>query len=79
MRTRSARVAWSMLAVFVAGYGSATLLSVANGNLQPDIVPLLLAFAAFMTVGSVIVAHWPSNAVGWIFSAIGLGPVRKGS
>jgi hypothetical protein len=31
-----------------------------------------LAFAAFMTVGSVIVGHRPGNAVGWIFSAVGL-------
>jgi hypothetical protein len=61
-----------MLAVFVAGYAGTTLLAVANGNLQPDSAPLLLAFAAFMTVGSVIVAHRPGNAVGWIFSAVGL-------
>jgi hypothetical protein len=32
----------------------------------------LLAFAAFMAVGALIVAHRPGNAVGWIFSAIGL-------
>jgi hypothetical protein len=61
-----------MLAVFVAGYAGTTLLAVANGNLQPDSAPLLLAFAAFMTVGSVIVAHRPGNAVGWVFSAVGL-------
>jgi hypothetical protein len=72
MRTRSDRVVWSMLAVFVAGYAPAALLSVANGSLQPDSAPLLLAFAAFMTVGVVIVAHRPGNAVGWIFSAVGL-------
>jgi hypothetical protein len=72
VRRRSTWVAWSMLAVFVAGYAGTTLLAVANGNLQPDSAPLLLAFAAFMTVGSVIVAHRPGNAVGWIFSAVGL-------
>jgi hypothetical protein len=72
MRTRSGRVVWSMLAVFVAGYAPAALLSVANGSLQPDSAPLLSAFAAFMTVGLVIVAHRPGNAVGWIFSAVGL-------
>jgi hypothetical protein len=32
----------------------------------------VLAFTAFMLVGAVIVAHRPGNAVGWIFSAIGL-------
>jgi hypothetical protein len=64
-------VAWSMLAVFLAGYGVGVPLSVANGNFEPD-SSLLLAFAAFMVVGAVIVAHRPGNAVGWIFSTIGL-------
>jgi hypothetical protein len=60
-----------MLAVFVAGYGVGVPLSVANGKFGQD-SSLLLAFAAFMVVGVVIVAHRPGNAVGWIFSAIGL-------
>jgi hypothetical protein len=64
-------VAWSMLVVFVAGYGVGVPLSVANGNFEQD-SSLLLAFAAFMVVGAIIVAHRPGNAVGWIFSAIGL-------
>jgi hypothetical protein len=33
---------------------------------------LWVAFTAFMVVGAVIVAHRPRNAIGWIFSAIGL-------
>jgi hypothetical protein len=65
-------VVWSMLAVFVVGYGLGVLLSVSNGNLTPDAASFTLAFAAFITVGSLIVAHRPGNAVGWIFSAIGL-------
>ena len=64
-------MAWSMLVVFVAGYGVGVPLSVANGNFEQD-SSLLLAFAAFMVVGAIIVAHRPDNAVGWIFSAIGL-------
>jgi hypothetical protein len=52
------------------------LLSVANGNFQrqplADTIGLLLAFAAFMVVGAMIVAHRPGNAIGWIFAAIGL-------
>jgi hypothetical protein len=36
------------------------------------IVALGVAFTAFMVVGAVIVAHRPRNAIGWIFSAIGL-------
>ena len=31
-----------------------------------------VAFTAFMVVGAVIVARRPGNALGWIFSAIGL-------
>ena len=71
MRGRWTWVTWSMLAVFVAGYGVGIPLSVANDNFEQD-SSLLLAFAAFMIVGAVIVAHRPGNAVGWIFSAIGL-------
>jgi hypothetical protein len=74
MRTRSIRVAWSMLAVFAVGYAAAPM-SMANGNFQRQpgyALVLVLAFTAFMVVGAVIVAHRPSNAVGWIFSAIGV-------
>jgi hypothetical protein len=71
VRGRWTWVAWSMLAVFVAGYGAGVPLSVANGDFEQD-SSLLLAFTAFMVVGAIIVAHRPGNAVGWIFSAIGL-------
>ena len=74
MGGRSTRVAWSMLAVFAAGF-LAVPLSFANGNVQREpgfYLALVLAFTAFMLVGAVIVAHRPGNAVGWIFSAIGL-------
>ncbi|HEU4398247.1 MAG TPA: hypothetical protein VFU54_10490, partial [Actinomycetota bacterium] len=69
---RGTWVAWSMLAIFVAGYGVAVPLSVANGSFKQGDSGLVLAFAAFMAVGAVIVAHRPGNAVGWVFSAIGL-------
>jgi hypothetical protein len=72
VRKRSAWVAWSMLAVFVASYGIGVPLAVARGHLLEVDSTFLLAFAAFMAVGAVIVAHRPGNAVGWIFSAIGL-------
>jgi hypothetical protein len=68
---RGTWAAGSMLAIFVAGYGVGVPLSVANGKFEQD-SSLLLAFAAFMAVGALIVAHRPGNAVGWIFSAIGL-------
>jgi hypothetical protein len=71
VRKRSTWVAWSMLVVFVASYGVGVPLSAVRGQLLEDST-FLLGFAAFMTVGAVIVAHRPGNAVGWIFSAIGL-------
>ena len=76
MRKRSTWVAWALLAVWTASVVAFLLLSVSNGNFQrqplADTVGLLLAFAAFMVVGALIVAHRPGNAVGWVFSAIGL-------
>jgi hypothetical protein len=76
VRKRSTWVAWALLAVWTASAVALLLLSVANGNFQrqplADTLGLLLAFAAFMVVGALIVAHRPGNAVGWVFSAIGL-------
>jgi hypothetical protein len=72
VRTRSTWVAWSMVAVFVVGCGIAVTLEVVAGGFGQDAVALYLAFTAFMVVGAVIVAHRPGNAIGWIFSAIGL-------
>jgi hypothetical protein len=68
-------VAWSMLAIFLLTGAITIPLTVANGSTQEEpgfIVALGVAFTAFMVVGAVIVAHRPGNAIGWIFSAIGL-------
>ena len=76
MTRRSTWVAWSMLAFVAVCMVALCALSLTNGNLQQepltDTVALLLAFAAFVVVGALIVAHRPGNAVGWVFSAIGL-------
>ncbi len=76
MRRRSTRVAWALLTVFGASVAALVVLSVANGNFQREplanTVGLLLAFAAFMGVGALIVANRPGNAIGWVFSAIAL-------
>jgi len=76
VRKRSTWVAWALLVVWTASVAALVGLSVANGNFQrqplADTVGLLLAFAAFMGVGALIVAHRPGNAIGWVFSAIGL-------
>jgi hypothetical protein len=64
-----------MLAIFLVGVGVGLPLMVANGDFQQDPAQqasLLLAFTAFMVMGAVLVAHRPGNAIGWIFSAVGL-------
>jgi hypothetical protein len=63
-----------MLVIFVVGWTAMSVLAVANGNAQDPAggQGLLLAFGAFMLMGALIVAHRPSNAIGWVFSAIGL-------
>jgi hypothetical protein len=75
MGRRSTWLAWLMVAIYAACQVMGFPLSVANGNFQrqPGFnLALTLAFTAFMVVGAVIVAHRPSNAIGWLFSAIGL-------
>jgi hypothetical protein len=72
VRTRSTWVAWSMVAIFVVGCGSAVAMAVTRRGFGHGGATLLLAFTAFMAVGAVIVAHRPGNAIGWIFSAVGL-------
>jgi hypothetical protein len=49
VRRRWTGVAWSMVVVFLVGYGVGVPLSVANGSFEQD-SGLLLAFAAFMAV-----------------------------
>jgi hypothetical protein len=65
-----------MLAIYVLAWAIAIPLMVANGISEQEepgfIVAVGVAFTAFMVVGVIIVAHRPRNAIGWIFSAIGL-------
>jgi hypothetical protein len=76
VRRRSTWAAWALVTVWTASVAALCALSVANGTFAPDAltdsVPLLLAFAAFLVVGALIVAHRPGNAIGWILSAIAL-------
>jgi MFS family permease len=73
VRKRWTWVAWSMLAVFVVGVVLTAILAAANSTLDPvSFVALSLGFAAFMVVGALIVAHRPTNAIGWMFSATAL-------
>jgi hypothetical protein len=62
-----------MLAVFVVGVVLTAILAVANSTLDSvSFAGLSLGFAAFMVVGALIVAYRPTNAIGWMFSAIAL-------
>ena len=76
MARRSTRVAWALVAAWVGSAAALLALSLANGSFQrqplANTVGLLLAFAAFMVVGVLIVAHRPGNAIGWVFDAIAL-------
>jgi hypothetical protein len=67
-------VAWSILALFAAGLIVTAALAIPNGSVarDPAGVLYLLDFAAFLVVGALIVARRPGNAIGWLFSAVGL-------
>ena len=75
MEKRWSWVAWSMVAVFAVSLVVGLPLAVANGTFQQDAgnqILLFLGFSAFMVVGALVVAHRPSNAIGWLFSASAL-------
>jgi hypothetical protein len=68
-------IAWSMLAFFAISLIVGLPLAFANESFQQDATNqtvLTVGFSAFMVVGALIVTHRPSNAIGWIFSAIAL-------
>jgi hypothetical protein len=68
-------VAWSLLGTYTVGIGTTAVLAVADGRLQRDwqgLLAQMLAFAAYSVIGALIVARRPDNAMGWVFSAIGL-------
>jgi hypothetical protein len=62
-----------MLAVYLVSMVLMAILAVANNTLDPvSFAGLSLGFAAFMVVGALIVAHRPTNTIGWMFSATAL-------
>ncbi|MGI8575763.1 MAG: hypothetical protein ACR2MA_10595 [Egibacteraceae bacterium] len=66
------------VAVYLAGAGILVRLGVlldragADGQSPLEGLAILLGFGAFTVVGALILAHQPRNAIGWIFTAIGL-------
>jgi hypothetical protein len=74
VRKRWTWVAWSMLAIYAVGLACTAVLTALNGSVAGGRLILLYlpAFTAFMVVGALVVARRPTNAIGWLFSAIGL-------
>jgi hypothetical protein len=74
VRNRSTWVAWGLLALGCVGNAAAIAWSVAQGTFgwHSGEVLLWLVFAAFLVVGCLILARRPGNAIGWIFTAVGL-------
>jgi hypothetical protein len=69
----AARLAWTLWAASLAVLAGAVALEAANRHAPADAneLSLLLVFFCFATVGAVLAARRPDNAVGWICSAIG--------
>jgi hypothetical protein len=72
VRKRWTWVAWSMLAIYAVGLAGTAVLVVLNGSVADGRVVLLYlpAFTAFIVVGDLVVARRPTNAIGWLFSAL---------
>ena len=74
IRSRSAWVAWGLLALGLLGNAAGLALGVANrhGGGSPGEFLLWVVFAAYLVVGCLILARRPGNTIGWIFTTVGL-------
>jgi hypothetical protein len=74
MGSRSARVAWVLLALGLLGNAAGLALGVVDrqGAGNPGELLLWVVFAAYLVVGCLILARRPGNAIGWIFTTVGL-------
>lgn len=81
IRLATSRMPWprplvaTMWAAFLVGAAGSVVLNAVNGTLSQDPVgsaALLIAFAAFATMGAVISWRRPANAIGWVFATIGV-------
>lgn len=77
MKARTAaRLAWSLGAAYVLATVAFVLLARLNRDIQEPLaanLPILLAFAAFATIGALLVSRFHRHPTGWIFVTIGLG------
>jgi signal transduction histidine kinase len=74
MKSRLApRLAWALLGLSVLLCSVAIWLAVTqDGDLSFTILVTLLAAIPFPLIGAMIASRFPSNAIGWIFCAVGL-------
>ena len=74
MGSRSARVAWVLLALGLLTNAAGLALGAANrqGAGNPGELLLWVVFAAYLVVGCLILARRPGNTIGWIFATVGL-------
>ena len=74
VRSRSAWVAWGLLALGLLGSAAGLALGVVHrqGAEHPEELLLWVVFAAYLVVGCLILARRPGNVIGWIFTAVGL-------
>jgi hypothetical protein len=77
MKARTAtRLGWSLGAAYVLATVAFVLLARLNRHIQEPLaasLPILLAFAAFATIGALLVSRFHRHPIGWIFVTIGLG------
>jgi signal transduction histidine kinase len=68
-----ARLAWSLLGLSVVMCAAAiSLAAVQDGDLFFTIMVTLVLAVPFPLIGAMIASRFPSNAIGWIFTAVGL-------
>ena len=77
MSPRAARgLAWSLWSIFAVSITTAAVLGTTtdapgfNGSIAGGLA-LIFAFGAYATVGAIVASRRPTNAVGWLFCAIG--------
>ena len=73
---RTTLTAWSLCVFALAALLAGALLQSYNGGGRESLVEqvgLLIGFGAFPVIGSLVVARYPRNVLGWLFICVGVG------